>query len=170
MDKMKIKELIKNKHNIILYIILIIGVAVMLLANMTGEKQEKKTENTASEVTYKTDEERLCEILGDISGVGEVSVMITYYESPQKDLAYETKESENIRESSGGHEKTVDKQAVMADGNPMVVKETYPDVKGVIVTAEGAGNVKVKESISSAVQAVMNVPAHRVCVYEKNYK
>ena len=170
MDKVNFKEFIRNKHNIILYIILIIGAAVMLCGNITGGKNDKKDVQTSSEVMYKTDEERLCEILGDINGVGEVSVMITYYESPQKDLAYETKESENVRESSGGHEKTVDKQAVMADGNPMVVKETYPDVKGVIVTAEGAGNIKVKENISSAVQAVMNVPAHRVCVYEKNYK
>lgn len=166
--KDKITEILKNKNNIILYLILLIGVAVMICSG--ANKAEPTKEVLKSEVNNSAEEERLCKILSDIKGAGEISVMITYYESPEKDLAYETKESESIRASSGGHEKTVDKQAVMNDGEPMVIKERYPDVKGVIVTAEGAADIKVKENIKEAVQAVLDVPAHRICVYEKRYK
>lgn len=166
MDKSKLYEFFKNKNNNVLYIILIIGVIIMLCAGSFDDDTESVTVET--DCIVKTDEERLCEILEDIKGAGEVSVMITYYESGQKDLAYEVKQSENMREDSGEYDKTVDRQAVMSNGSPMVVKEVYPDVKGVIVTAQGANDIRVRESISSAVQAVMDVPAHRVCVYEKS--
>lgn len=166
MDKKKLYEFLKNKNNGILYVILIIGVVIMLCGTISDDNPEPTAEPPQVN-TVLSDEERLCEILSDIKGAGEVSVMITYYESEQKDIAYEVRESENNRENSGGHEKTVDRQAVISNGSPMVVKEVYPDVKGVIVTAQGAGSVSVREDISSAVQAVMNVPAHRVCVYEK---
>ncbi len=166
MNKKKLYEFLKNKNNGILYVILIIGVVIMLCGTIDDGKPNTQASQPQTD-TAADDEKRLCEILSDIKGAGEVSVMITYYESEKKDIAYEVRESENSRENSGGHEKTVDKQAVMSNGSPMVVKEVYPNVKGVIVTAQGAGSISVRESISSAVQAVMNVPAHRVCVYEK---
>lgn len=164
MSKEKIQKFLKNKNNIALYIILIIGVAMMICG---GGHKDKTADEKNSEVIRQNDEERLCDILGEIEGVGDVSVMITYFESEKKDIAYEVRESENKRDSSGSGEKTVDRQAVMSDGTPMVVKEVYPEVKGVIVVAQGAENVRVRENISTAVQAVMNVAAHRVCVYEK---
>lgn len=165
MNKDRIQKFLKNKNNIALYIILIIGVAMMICG---GGQKEKQSGEKISEITERTDEEKLCDILSEIEGVGDVSVMITYFESEKKDIAYEVRESENKRDSNGNGEKTVDRQAVMSDGTPMIVKEIYPEVKGVIVVAQGAENVKVRENISTAVQAVMNVAAHRVCVYEKN--
>ena len=57
--------------------------------------------------------------------------MITYYSSSEKNIAYETKVSSREKEESE------DKKAVMTDGEPMVVKEVYPKVRGVIVTADG---------------------------------
>jgi len=51
---------------------------------------------------------------------------------------------------------------------PIVVKEINPEIKGVIVVAEGARNSKVKLKISEAVQTVLDVPAYRVTVLETN--
>ncbi|MCX7715227.1 MAG: hypothetical protein N2171_05835 [Clostridia bacterium] len=157
----------KIMNNKVIYVILIIGVVFMLFIGGGGDKTEK----TEKKSTVYSDEKRLADIISDIKGAGKVSVMITYYESAEKDLAYEIKQSENTKkgDNSQNDEKTVDKQAVMSDGEPMVVKEIYPKVKGVIVTAEGAGNYEVKQHISEAVQSVLDVPAHRVCVFEKKY-
>ncbi len=92
--------------------------------------------------------------------------MITYYETPEKSIAYDVRESDKTSHSAN-NDRTVDRQAVISDGSPMVIKEVYPDVKGVIVSAEGASDIAVKKDIKEAVQAVLDVPAHRVCVYEK---
>ena len=99
-----------------------------------------------------------------IDGAGEVSVMITYYSSSEKNIAYETKVSSREKEESE------DKKAVMTDGEPMVVKEVYPKVRGVIVTADGGGNSAVRSAISEAVTASLDVPAHRICIFKKEVK
>jgi stage III sporulation protein AG len=52
----------------------------------------------------------------------------------------------------------------------MVVKEVYPKVRGVIVTADGGGNSAVRSAISEAVTASLDVPAHRICIFKKEVK
>ena len=42
-----------------------------------------------------------------------------------------------------------------------------PEVVGVIVVAEGAGSQVVKENIKNAVEAVVNISAHRIQVFAK---
>lgn len=157
MDKDKLIKLLKNKNNLIICLILIIGIVLMVV----GGKDNKKENIETTKIEVLTDEKRLEDILSQIDGVGEVSVMITYYSSSEKDLAYETKtSSRNLEESE-------DKKAVMTDGEPMVVKEVYPDVKGVIVTAQGAGRTDVKAAISEAVSATLDVPVHKICIFKK---
>ncbi|HYE09682.1 MAG TPA: stage III sporulation protein AG, partial [Patescibacteria group bacterium] len=51
---------------------------------------------------------------------------------------------------------------------PLVLKEVNPDIKGVIIVAEGAKDPKVKLQLTEAVQTVLDVPAYRVSVFESN--
>lgn len=160
MNKDILPKLLKNKNNQIICIILIIGVVLMLISGGGKEKQAvTKTADTHDEET------RLEEILSDINGAGEVSVMITYYSTSEKDIAYETKT--NSVGLNSRSEESEDKKAVMNDGSPMVLKEVYPKVKGVIVTADGGDNAVVRQAISEAVTAVMDVGAHRVRIYKR---
>ena len=46
----------------------------------------------------------------------------------------------------------------------MVVRETYPGVRGVVVTAQGADNAAVKRKLTEAVTAALDVPEYRVCI------
>lgn len=130
-----------------------------------GHKKEKTVVETALSMNVEEEEKRLENILSQIDGAGSVSVMITYYSSSEKSLAYETKQNTASREDKS--EMSEDKKAVMTDGEPMVVKEVYPKVKGVIVTAQGAGNTSVKQALSEAVAASLDVPVHRICIYKK---
>ncbi len=129
-----------------------------------GHKKSVPSVNTdVKQSAAEDDESRLEAILSQIDGAGEVSVMITYYSSTEKNIAYETKTASREDKS----EESEDRKAVMTDGMPMVVKEVYPKVKGVIVTAQGAGNTTVKSAISEAVAAALDVPVHRICIYKK---
>ena len=162
MNREEIIKLFKNKNNLLICLILIIGVVLMVAAG--GHKKTVPPVNADTQQdTAASEEERLAAILSQIDGAGDVSVMITYYSSAEKNIAYETKTASREDKS----EESEDKKAVMTDGAPMVVKEVYPRVKGVIVTAQGAGNTTVKSAISEAVAAALDVPVHRICIYKK---
>lgn len=164
MSKEQILKILKNKNNRTICVILIIGVVLMVVAG--GHKKDKAAvSSTSSVISAQSEEKRLSDILSQIDGVGSVSVMITYYSSPEKSIAYETKQNTASREDKS--ERSEDKKAVMTDGEPMVVKEVYPKVKGVIVTAQGAGNASVRQAISEAIAASLDVPVHRICIYKK---
>lgn len=163
MNKDILGKILKNKNNRIICIILIIGVVLMLISS-GGRKKENIGETTA---VY-DEETRLEEILSDIDGAGKVSVMITYYSTAEKDIAYETKTNSVGLDSRS--EESEDRKAVMTDGSPMVLKEVYPKAKGVIVAADGGSDASVRQAISEAVTAVMDVPAHRVKIYKRDQK
>ena len=162
MNKETFRKLIKNKNNQIVCIIIIIGVVFMLISGGDGKKEKKE------EIVTSDEEARLEEILSDIDGAGSVSVMITYYSTNEKDIAYETKTNTANRELNS--EESEDKKAVITDGEPMILKEIYPKVKGVIVTADGGGDAAVRQAICEAVTAVTEAPAHRVKIYKRNKK
>lgn len=154
MNRNEIIKFFKNKNNALVAVILIIGVIIMMSG--TGKKTAPKVEEVSDKVSYS---EELKEILSDIEGVGRVNVMITYYGSSEKDIAYETKTN-----TSEGERTSEDKKAVISDGTPMVVREMYPKVKGVVVTAQGADNAAVKRKLTEAVVAALDVPEYRVCI------
>ncbi len=160
MSKEELIKIFKNKHNRGICLILIIGVVLMVVAG--GNKKEAVPIKETALMSIDSEEKRLSEILSQIDGAGDVSVMITYYSSSEKSLAYETKTAS--REDKSESE---DRKAVMTDGEPMVVKEVYPQVKGVIVAAEGAGIMSVRTAISEAVSATLDVPVHRICIFKK---
>lgn len=163
MNKDILPKILKNKNNRIICIILIIGVVLMLISS-GGSKKDKISDKT----TVYDEETRLEEILSDIDGAGKVSVMITYYSTSEKDIAYETKTNSVGFDSRS--EESEDRKAVMTDGSPMVLKEVYPRAKGVIVTADGADSATVRQAISEAVTAVTDVAAHRVAIYKRSQK
>lgn len=136
----------------------------MIAAHSFSDKPRvQETSAAVSTADTQDEEKRLADMLSKIEGAGEVSVMITYYTGTEKSLAYETKTSE--REGSG--ERSEDKKAVTSGGEPMVVKEIYPSVKGVIVAADGADKPAVKAAIREAVTASTGAQAHRVCIFKK---
>lgn len=163
MNKEDLLKIFKNKNNRLICLILIIGVVLMAVASVDKNKKAD-VQPTATVTSVEDEEERLANILSQIDGVGDVSVMITYYSSSEKNIAYETKVSSRAKEESE------DKKAVMTDGEPMVVKEVYPKVRGVIVTADGGGNSAVRSAVSEAVTASLDVPAHRICIFKKEVK
>ena len=152
MNKEEVLNFLKNKNNLMIIGVIILGI-IFMTAFGTDEKPKKEEEvNTAL-----AQEQRLEEILSDIQGAGRVSVMITYEDTGEKDFAYEKRKNDT----------SYDEKAVIADGTPLIIKEIEPEVKGVIVTADGGDDIRVKKALSEAVSAVLGVDAHRICIYKK---
>lgn len=121
-------------------------------------------------------EKRMEEIISGMEGVGKVQVMITLSDTGMEILernreitASDLEETDN----AGGNRKNTEssqREEVIykrdADGNetPYVVQRKLPEVTGVVVIAEGAGNTKVKENIIGAVSVLFNLNEHRIKV------
>ncbi|NMA86336.1 MAG: sporulation stage III protein AG [Tissierellia bacterium] len=179
LEKMDNKKIIYNS-----FIILIIGIIFLIIANIFLDyKKDLDTnsqlnsiglENTNIDQDYTTILERkLEEILGELKGVGKVKVMVTLEDTIEKVPAFNTnKNNETTSEidSQGGTREIVREdmsiQMVTSnDGNLMFIKEIKPTVRGVIVIAEGAENLEVKEMLYEAVKTVLGISGNRVEVY-----
>ena len=185
----KIKNIFKNKEkrveNLVFFLILLI--VTLIVMNKILEKEENKEDyqnqtnvelasNAKESETEIADdlEKRLENILSKISGVGKVSVLITYSESSSLVPIYNVNLSSSIveeKDTSGGTRTTEtenNQKDVVTDGNSEVITEkvTMPKVEGAIITAQGAEDVKVKSNIISAVEAVTGIATHKIQVFK----
>ena len=162
----------------------------------TKEKTPVQTAQPAGEVKEETGEEweklsgeeysawlerRLAEVLKKVDGVGEVQVMITLKSS--RELVVEREESisqsaTNENDSQGGNRvisqtqigESVVYSSEGAVSEPYVVKTLTPEIEGVLVVAEGAGNSAVNRTITVIVQALFDVEPHKVSVVRMETK
>ena len=173
------KILGKIMHTRQLVIILLVGIGLLVLPGLfRGETQRatmQEKEETSKRLSYERDlEERLGSILSTLRGVSEVSVMITLED--EGEVYYARNESADIKNTTDGmvHEDNRQSDGALALKNdagggqsPVKLKNAKPRISGVLVTAKGAGRVSVRTNVINAVRAVLDVPAHRVQVLEK---
>ena len=124
-------------------------------------------------------EEKLEKILSRISGVGDVSVLLTYSETSSVIPVYNINSSSSIvkeKDESGEISKVTENEneekEVITDNSSKIVveKKILPIVLGAIVTAEGGGNTQIKSNIISAVEAVTGLASHKIQVFEMEGK
>jgi len=116
------------------------------------------------------------QILTQVEGAGKVAVSVTLQAGVEQAFAQDVTDDKSTveeRDSGGGIRSTTTEnkrvETVFAQGGsrPLVVKEIGPTIKGVLVVAEGAKDGEIKSRLTRAVQAMLNVPAHRVMVLPK---
>ncbi|MFA5524036.1 MAG: sporulation stage III protein AG [Tissierellales bacterium] len=190
----KLKEIFNSKNQkqnaSSLIILLFAGVIVLLLSNffLGGKDTSSKlnlngTENGVSEdyISSFTEEDyiggmekRLEEILKKIKGVGEAHVMITFEDTSEKIPVFntsQTNEKTDEKDAQGGAREVtredLSKQIAVGSGGDslMIMKEIKPKVRGVIVVAEGAENIEIKEKLYSAVKTVLGISGNKVEIY-----
>ncbi|NLM43066.1 MAG: stage III sporulation protein AG [Clostridiales bacterium] len=192
-EKLGIENNKKLYNNLLM--LLFMGIVLVIVSNFykgityksKNSVEENNELNNQRPVSYKSNaeyyyeeklEEELAGILSKIAGAGKVSVMITYESGKelvaQKDKSIVDKVTDE-KDTAGGtriiNESSMDDKTVMVNqqggsSEPLIVKEINPEIKGVIVVAEGAWDSKVKRKISQAVQTVLDIPAYRVTVLE----
>ncbi len=166
--------------------LLLAGICCLIIVVPTGEKEEKNRKtpgeegNASVEAIYTEEkdyaallEDRLSELLSTVEDVGRVKVMITVTGTKMKHVLQDgSSEKEQITEqdSNGGSRVSVSERsegtAVFYDTEgeniPYILRESYPEVSGVVVIAEGSGTGTVDFDIMNAVQVLFNVPAHKI--------
>ena len=110
-------------------------------------------------------EKKLENILSQINGIEDVSVMLTFSSGSKQNIAYNTQE-----ESNSGSSKTEKKVAFNEEsGKKTAIVESVenPKVEGIIIVAKGANTVEIKSKIATAAAMAVNVPVYKVQVFEK---
>lgn len=166
-----LKNLKIGKKNLILVAIAIFIMVLLLVSEfLTPENTEsiskENTEIYSSQYIEKTEKE-LEALLENISGAGEVKVMITLencYENVFAKGYSEKNDSKTDSQKSESEEEYIIIKNGSNNEECLVVKVYEPTVKGVAVIAQGAGNTQVKNSITQTVCALFDISTAKVSV------
>lgn len=177
----------KSVENLILLAILLIIVIVAINYIWKDNEKAKKDNANSTKVLADTNiieentsqnsdlEQKLKRILSNISGVGEVEVLITYSQTSVVNPIYNEDYGESVTEeedTSGGKRKvssTTNKKEVVSSNNDVITQSvTSPQIQGAVVIAKGAGDANVKANIIQAVEAATGLSTYKIQVFEMN--
>ena len=178
----KVKDFIKKvftKER--LPIILLVGVLLVVISiPVKNTGKDSKAEYTeynedVSHHDYVTDiEKRLEEILLNTSGVGKNKVMITV-KNTGKEVIYSQMDinsvftSETDSDSNRVTEELSQKESVVyteenGTSKPYIQDEEMPEILGVLIIAQGAGEASVVSEITQATSVLLGIPVNKIKV------
>lgn len=177
----------KIKHIEIIVAVLIIAVILCLYASTPGSFLSSGKNNAPAQESVSTDtaipektgemdtEQRLAALLSNMEGAGKVEVMITYETGPELVPAMDRNEMRTTSTEQDGNSTSqtqqteVQERPMTVDGpdgsEPMVLYQETPEIKGVIVIAEGAADIEVYMNLERAVMTILNIKASQVEVF-----
>ncbi len=181
LSKLKLSNNKKQIENIVIFIVLLIIVIIVinsLFAETSVQEENNPVDVTSDEIANDDLEKKLERILSLINGVGDVDVMISYTNTIEQVPMYDLSENVTVTQEedvNGGKRETKEtnneQKIIYEEKNntkiPAIKQTIMPEVIGVIVVAEGANNSVVKENVKNAVEAVVNIPSHRIQVFAK---
>ena len=171
---------IKGIKNLEVVIACILG-AVILLIYFTNFSTPNNTNTSTTNGEYTTSityaaflENKLSETLSSIAGAGKVAVMVTLESGPELVIATSTDQKTNTSQSGDNKTEsiTVVENPVIVSQNgtskPLILMEILPKVQGVIVVAQGAGNVRVRLDLLNAIQALLDISGSNIQIFVSN--
>ena len=166
---------------------LICGLAGLLLLVIAVPVKQKEQKKTQEEVTVQSQEptddqirqsyeKQLESVLSQVEGVGTVQGAVAMESTGKKQVEKDSPEDTSTSSEKGdsGTERT--SQTVTTGENtvyedtgdggqtPYISSSTYPEIRGVIVVAQGGGNPVIVQQIQEAVMALFHVEAHEIKV------
>ncbi len=169
----KLKK-IKGFEYIVIGLICVLVLLIYFASSAGGSKQNISSsgvEERTSSSTYATElEKKLCSVLSQIKDAGKVSAMVTLESGSEIVVATSTEERANTSSSSSNSTQSNTKveSPVIVNNSPLVVMEYYPKIKGVIIVAQGAKDVKVRLELLRAVQTLIDVDTSHIEILAGN--
>lgn len=149
---------------ILLSVILLVAINVFTPNEKQKEVRQDGNFTQESIITYY--EGRLEDILNKVEGAGKVDVMITLEGSGEKIYAVEQK-----RNNSENTNTIESKTTLVSKGSgvqePIVIKETIPQIKGVLVVCEGGGNKEVELLLTKGVKTLLDISMSKIFVIKR---
>ena len=157
--KFNIFEKIKSnkKLQFLLIIVLIIAIVLIFISGVfTTGTNTTKAQATIIDSYVDSLETRLSNTLSKVEGAGNVSVVITVESGMQTEIAMKS----TIIENEKGVEKT--ETPILVNGKPVVLRELYPKVVGVLIVAQGANKISVLTKIQEATISLLDIKLSQI--------
>ena len=155
-DKLKnVKGLIK-KIKLEYLIVAALAVAALIILPNVFKTTEKETAEGSDIAEYvSTLEDKLEKCLKTVHGVGKVNVIISVASGVEQVYATE------VTKDAGG--KTTE-APLLIGGKPVVKMESFPEILGVVIVADGANNLTVKMDLLNACKVFLSIDESKIKV------
>ena len=152
------------------------GLLLLVIAAPVKQKEQKKTQEQTDDQIRQSYEKQLESVLSQVEGVGAVQVAVAMESTGKKQVEKDSPEDTSTsseKEDSGTQrssqtvttgETTVYEDTGDGGQTPYISSSTYPEIRGVIVVAQGGGNPVIVQQIQEAVIALFHVEAHEIKV------
>ncbi|MDR1093582.1 MAG: hypothetical protein LBL66_05480 [Clostridiales bacterium] len=155
---------------VLIAIVLVIYFSTLNFGGAAGSPGETQI-LTAEEYRDKAQRE-LEAFLTGVKGAGKVKALVNFESSPERVIAYIVNESKNSNIGADGklNENSQSSQSpVILNQNgsqiPLIIREIYPKVTGVVVAAEGANDTAVRLALLDAVRTYFHIDSSLVQVF-----
>ena len=146
-------------------LVALIGAGLLLWPSGKGGTEAALRQQSSTEETRDIQVE-MEDILGTISGVGQVKVMLTVDSDGERQLAQDTELT-----YSGSAESPEDysrrSETVLTDGEgdgTVVTRTLYPTYRGALVVCQGGDRADVRLAVTEAVASLTGLSADRITV------
>ncbi|MDD6489109.1 MAG: hypothetical protein PUG48_04770 [Clostridia bacterium] len=182
-----VSRFLKNEK--VLKIIVFIGLAGIALIFCTSLFKPSQQTKTTDEPDIQTSDfveqyrKNLCEELGNmiasIKGAGKTKIMLTMEQSVQNvyatdnDVQQKESSQKNSDSENADTQKNEKKTCIIvrqSDGSEkaITISQIMPKVKGVLVVCDGGEDPLVRQRITEAVSAILNISSAHICVTKLN--
>lgn len=147
-----------NQNKKIRYVIIaILFLIILFIVLGNNNTKESATLNNYSVDTYVTNlENKLTKTLSKVKGAGKVMVVITVESGMETVLASKITTTENA-----GIIETIE-TPIIVNGKPIILKEMYPEIIGVLIVSEGATNIAVMNRLQQATVSLLDININQI--------
>ena len=150
------------------YVGLIMLIGVGLLLWPSGKENTVRSSPAQTKTTQQGDlETEMADMLGTMSGVGQVKVLLTVDSDGERQLAQDTELSYS-GDTAAPEDYSRRSETVLVDGGSgeetIVVRTVYPTYRGALVVCQGGDRAEVKLAVTEAVAALTGLSADRITV------
>lgn len=172
----KFGHLSKKEKGLFIKLAICLVAGIILMSLGSGKKEDTATNTgtsspqeaastTLSESYYSEEkqlEDKLVSILSEVKGAGTVTVALTFEQGAEYVYAEENNEKQSTDQSE------TSTSLAQINDSPVLIKQRLPEVKGVVIVAEGAGDALVKERLYQATKSLLGLSTSQIAIIEGN--
>jgi len=165
----KDKKAKKENLIFILVLLVILLISINYIFNNDTKLEEPDLNAKTSQNVDKNNkiEDRIAEVLAQIAGVSEVSIIINYKDQGKSSIVYDTKETLNENGNQASIEKNVAYNEKGGEKTAIIQMTTSPEVEGVIIVAKGVQGAEIKQKLAQSLGTLLGIPSYKVQVFER---
>ena len=173
-----LKDKKKKKENMIFIAVLLVVLLISINYIFSDTKKEQKgieidnntnekVDNNTQSQNTNTLEERLTQIINQVDGISDVSLIINYKDSGQSEYVFNTKETIAEEGNVLNLEKEVAYNQSSGQKSAIKTSQNNPQIEGVIIVAKGIENSENKQKIQSAIASLLGIASYKVQVLNR---